>query len=48
MGKSGKERRAIMRDYLETHDLDSAQSPLNTTFINMRLIWRNIIWTQKM
>ena len=21
MGKSGKERRAIMRDYLETHDL---------------------------
>ena len=28
MGKSGKERRAIMRDYLETHDLDSAQSPL--------------------
>lgn len=28
MGKSGKERRAIMRDYLETHDLDSAQSPI--------------------
>ena len=28
MGKSGKERRAIMRDYMETHDLDSAQSPL--------------------
>ena len=29
MGKSGKERRAIMRDYLETHGMDSKQSPLN-------------------
>ena len=30
MGKSGKERRAIMRDYLETHDLDSASSAITS------------------
>lgn len=29
MGKSGKERRAIMLDYVKKHNADSEQSPLN-------------------